>query len=91
MKSETNKFGTVLSLSIKFIKDRYSAILYVNGKKHSGLACENKQDIGYICRDLLRWYSKLGGVSEWAESSRNSQRNRPGPIGKIFHKEMFRD
>lgn len=84
MKSETNKFGTVLSLSVKFIKNKYSAILYVNGKVYDRLACENKQDIGYICHELLRWYDKLGGISDWAKSARTRQRENP--IGKIFYK-----
>ena len=45
------------------------------------MACELKQDIGYCCKEMLRWHDKLGGMSKMADKSRERFRNQP--IGKI--------
>jgi hypothetical protein len=74
------------------IKARWHARVLVDGKVHSEMACANREDIGYICRDLLRWFHKLGGVSEFAYASRrrrNKSTNMTGPTGKIWHSGYF--
>lgn len=87
MKCETNKFGTVLSLNVKFIKNRWSAILYLNGKIIDKMACSNKKDIGFICREMLRWYDKMGGISDWAKAAR--YRQKEGPVGQVWYHTHF--
>jgi hypothetical protein len=55
------------------INNRWHSRLIENGKVLDEMACGLQEDIGWICRELLRWYSKMGGVSRFAESARKRQ------------------
>jgi len=77
----------VLSVSVVRINKRYHARLFVNGELLSEWACQYKCDVGYICRQLLRWYDKTGGKSEYAKASRargNKDTNATYLEGKIW-------
>jgi hypothetical protein len=57
------------------------------------MACELRIDIGYICRQLLRWDDKCGGVSLYASNSRDrlsKETNRGKPMGKIWYRNALR-
>ena len=73
----------VLSVKVTKINKNYHARLFVNGKIGSEWACRNRRDIGYICRQLLRWYDKMGGVSTYAEKSRHRGKTSV-PIGTVY-------
>jgi len=60
----------------------YHARLFVNGKLYDESACELRQDIGFICRDLLRWFDKMGG-NKHSHASRHRQKVYNKPAGKI--------
>ena len=65
------------------IKDRWHARMIVDGTMRDEMACENRVDIGWICREMLRWYDKGGGCSAFASAAR--ERQQSGPQGKVWY------
>ena len=59
-----------LTLDVKYINKRWSAQLKKNGLIIDSMSCKLKADIGWICREMLRWHDKLGGTSPMAMASR---------------------
>lgn len=64
------------------IKDRYHVRLYVNGEVFSEMSSDEKQDIGFLAGEQLRWADKLGIDSPMASASRKRQKNMKS-IGNI--------
>jgi hypothetical protein len=62
---------TDLEIRVTRIKDRWHARLIVNGQVRDEMACDTQCDIRLICREMLRWYDKLGGTSKYADRSRH--------------------
>jgi len=72
-----------LSILVTRIKHRWHTRLLFNGIKFDEMACECRADIGYCCRQMLRWFDKGGGNSKMAAASRH--RNKSNKIeGKIW-------
>ena len=51
-------------------KGIYGCRVYTNGNLNAENRCYGRENIGAACRDLLRWESKLGNISDFALSSR---------------------
>lgn len=68
------------------IKNRWHSRLYYKGKVMDEMACQLRIDIGYICRTMMRWFDKTGGMSLHAKASRR-RLNEPGTTlyGKIWY------
>ena len=78
-----------MEIKVTRIKNRFHARLYVNGKVFDEMACTEKKDIGFICREMLRWYDKgLGPHSDFASAARSRQ--TPRPPGKIWYRLALR-
>lgn len=75
-KTEQNNYDT-LSLAVTRMGSRWIAKMTLNGKEVDTMACALKSDIGWICREMLRWHDKLGGRSAWASSARRRQHVKP--------------
>jgi hypothetical protein len=76
------------------IKNRWHSRLIVNDKVYDEMACDNSLDIGWICREMLRWYSKMGNISHRAEFARDGfpeRRKRAMPVGRIWCKYKLED
>jgi len=69
------------------IKDRWHARLMNEDKVFDEMACDDSRDIGWICREMLRWYAKLGGTSLFAMSAR--ERQIGATLGKIWYKDQL--
>jgi hypothetical protein len=67
----------ILGVTVTRMGRRWIATLTVKGKAYDKMACALKADIGWMCREMLRWYDKLGGCSKWAASARRRQRGKP--------------
>ncbi len=78
----------VLNVKVTKIGRRYHARLYVDGKVRDEMACLLKQDIGYCCKQLLRWYDKMGGNDAMASASRMRQKGSK-PVGKVWYSSHF--
>ena len=73
-----------LSIKTTRINDRWHARLYKKEKIVDEMACNDRRDIGYICKEMLRWYDKMGGVSDMATSSRRRNKSRH-IYGKVWY------
>jgi hypothetical protein len=52
------------------IKGNYHCRVLVNGEVNQEAVCYSQRDIGYTCRNLLRWEDKCGNWSEFASAAR---------------------
>ncbi len=73
-------------IKVTRIKNRWHSRLFFNNKIIDEMACECSNDIGFICREMLRWFDKLGGESNFASQARKRQTS---PIGKIWYKRKL--
>ena len=73
------------SISIKVTKigKLWHARLLENKRVIDESACTRKDDIGWICRNMLRWYSKLGGVSKFADAA-SMRQDTCNPKGTVY-------
>lgn len=74
------------------INGRYHARCMQEGKVVDEMACELQEDITFICRTLLRWYTKMGGESTYASSARNRlNEENLTPKGKIWYQNQLNE
>lgn len=66
----------------------HARLLMEDGTVFDEMACDHKEDIGFICYTMLRWYDKLGGCDPMADASRNrvTRKQQREPVGKIWYK-----
>lgn len=64
------------------ISNRWHARLSLNNEIVDEMACQQRLDIGWICREMLRWAAKTGNCSEFASAAR--RRQLKGPIGRVW-------
>lgn len=60
-------------IKVTKIAKRWHARLSIDGEVIDEMACELQCDIGWICREMLRWHDKLGGCSKFANAAREQQ------------------
>ena len=79
-----------LEIKVTKINRRWHCRLIDNEKVIDEMACALSIDIGWCCREMLRWYDKMGGTSKFASAARHRQTNNPqGKVwGKIKLDEM---
>lgn len=75
-------------IKVTRIKDKWHSRLFHDGKIIDEMACENQQDIGWICREMLRWFDKLNGTSLYADASRHRQFFKPNRK-RILHGKIW--
>ena len=72
-----------LHIKVTKIKDKWHARLFNNDIILDEMACSEKADIGWICRELLRWVDKLGRSTPWTKAAR--RRQQYSSRGKIWY------
>ena len=75
-------------INVVKIADRWHARLLIGDEVRDEMACKLQCDIGWICREMLRWYDKLGGQSEFAASARRRQISCK-PVGKVWYQNSL--
>ena len=78
-------------IKVTRINNRWHARLIQDGTVLDEMACSHQADIGRISREMLTWYDKVGGSSEYASKVRS--RYSDPYVGKIWyqnHLEMER-
>jgi len=70
-------------IKVTRINNRWHARLIVDGKIYDEMACANRVDIGWICREMLRWLDKMGGGGEFASAARHRQHT--GAQGRVWY------
>ena len=76
-------------IKVTKIKNRYHARLFFKEKIFDEMACEYRQDIGLICKEMLRWFDKLGGESVYADKARHRQSTNREYAGKVWYKNKL--
>jgi hypothetical protein len=76
-----------MNIKVTRIKNRWHARLLDDDKILDEMVCEQKQDIGWVCREMLRWYSKNGGISKFAEAARD--RHVKPCTGKVWYRNQL--
>lgn len=76
-----------LETKVTCINGRWHARLLKGDTIYDEMACDLRSDISFICREMLRWYDKLGGVSKMASASRHRSKNKHTAIGKIWYRK----
>ena len=79
-----------LRTKVTCIQGRYHVRLIENDLLINEMACGLKRDISFCCREMLRWYDKLGGTARIASSSRDRLKNDVLPAGKIWFEKDLR-
>lgn len=70
-----------MEIKVRNINSEYHARLYEGNTLLDEMSCSLKEDIGFICREMLRWQDKLGNTNAWTSFSRKRQVQKPK--GKI--------
>lgn len=81
-----------LDIKVTRIDGRYHARLRLNEKTLSEWACRERQDIGYICYELMRWFDKVDSIfypdvdGKYASETRRrfGTRKYRQPVGKVW-------
>ena len=58
------------TVTVRRIGSAWHCRVLVNGVVNQEARCYNRIHIGYTCRSLLRWESKCGNISAYAEAAR---------------------
>lgn len=73
-----------LDIRVTRVNNRYHARLFCEGRVIDEMACECRSDIGWICREMLRWDDKLGGGTAWASAARHRQTSTALLAGRVW-------
>ena len=57
-------------VTVRNINGNYHCRVLVNGELNQEAVCYDKSNIGYTCRNLLRWEDKCGNWSKFASAAR---------------------
>lgn len=71
------------TIKVTKIKRRWHARLLCGQKVADEMACAAQRDIGWICREMLRWFDKCGGTSRFAAAARQRQVSAR-PVGRVW-------
>lgn len=72
-------------IKVTKIKNRWHARLFVNGIFSDEMACYLRSDIGWICREMMRWCDKLGAGNKHTNSARTRHNTDGAPRGKVMY------
>ena len=70
------------------IAKRWHARLFLRGEVLDEMACANRLDIGWICRQMLRWQDKGGTGNAFSHAAR--MRIVRGPYGQIWYQNELK-
>ena len=59
----------------------YHARYFVDDQVKSEWRCQDKIDITWMCREMLRWRDKLGHTTPFTSAARKRQTGKP--VGKV--------
>ncbi len=77
-----------MNIKVVKIKNKWHARLFgENNEILDEMACSLKEDIGWICREMLRWQDKCWNSTEWTRAAR--KRQVLPPVGKIWFKKQL--
>jgi hypothetical protein len=64
-------FGEVThEVKVTRIGNVYHCRVFTNGELNQEAIAQNRSEISYVCKSLLRWEDKCGNISKFASSAR---------------------
>lgn len=83
--------GSPYKIKVTTINNRFHARLFNGDYLIDEMACEEKADIGYICRSMMRWTDKGGGdqFTHASRMRRNSDFDVKELRGRIWHRNQL--
>jgi len=57
-------------VKVNRIGNVYHCQVFTNGVLNQEAIAKNQSEIGFVCKDLLRWEDKCGNISNFASSAR---------------------
>ena len=87
-----NEQKEIFDIKVTKIKNRWHArLIRIEDKKViDEMACNNREDIRFICYTMLRWADKMGWNSPMAHAARERQKVNQQPKGKIWYQNKLR-
>jgi hypothetical protein len=76
-----------MDIKVTKIGKRWHARLIDGNTILDEMACSLKEDIGWICREMLRWQDKMGNSNGWTSSAR--RRQTPKSAGKVWFQKAL--
>lgn len=61
----------ILTIKVTKINEIYCIRLIEDDRIIDERSCESKRKVGPTCRDMIKWYDKLGGCNKMASKSRD--------------------
>lgn len=77
-----------MDIKVTRIGKRWHARLMEAGIVLDEMACVVKEDIGWICREMLRWQDKCGNGNEWTASARVRHNGERRNDIVFYHQEL---
>lgn len=74
-----------LQVKVTKIGARWHARLMDGETLRDEMACEHRIDIGYICREMMRWQDKGGGDQFTHAARRRHNERTGGPLGRVWY------
>jgi len=79
-----------LSIEVTKVGNVWHSRLYYHDNLIDEMACAARMDIGWISREMLKWYDKgLGPVSTFASQAR--KRHTKPAAGKVWYRGQLND
>lgn len=79
-----------LDIRVTKIGRRWHARLLKGEVVLDEMACENRQDIGWICREMMRWADKGFDQDQFTAASRERHNEDGRPVGKVWYQNKLR-
>ena len=74
-----------LDIRVTKIGNRWHARLVKGDIVLDEMACSERVDIGWICREIMRWADKGFDQDEFTSASRYRHNKDSQPVGKIWY------
>lgn len=78
--------GDSIEVKVTTINSRHHVRLIKESRVLDEMACDNKQDITWCCRELLYWHSKCGGTEPLTSAARERHcLEDTRPTGRVYY------
>lgn len=82
----------LIKVKVTTINSRHHIRLIKDDRVLDEMACDNKQDITWCCRELLYWHSKCGGIEPLTSAARERHRMEDTrPVGRVYYNPELRE
>ncbi len=63
-------------VTVRRIGNGWNCRVFTNGQLNQESRVENRSEIGFACREMLRWEDKCGNISKFAMAARQRHNER---------------